>query len=314
MNEIHNVQIDWGVILKKQMDVLDKMPNFNRSGEVYAPLIEKLNSNDVPSKVHFKEGVMQCYGYMLPYIDTPDRILCSMGFASEDPDLIDLGKSILEWFITTARDQGKLLILDGVFNGNFFEKTMETYGLIAANRKKLICNLDTLVEHLSGINETISEERSLQLQIDEVDMEELCIAEENAYGDSPDRFLLIRDDGKNITPKVMLQGIYGKPINVACCVFYGSGIEGMILVTDGTYEIFRNGTPLIVDVFVDPAFRHRGTGSKLMLFAARKLRMLGHTQVQLWVNGDSQATRFYESMGFLFEGEDDLLTYLDFRS
>lgn len=312
MKEVNNIQLEWGDILMKQMQAFDQISDQNLSTSLYASLIEKLNSNQIPSKVYFKDGIPKCYGYLLPSTDSSDRILCSIGFESEDETLKEMGKKILEWFIEVGKSQGKLLILDGVFNGVFFEETVQQYGFSVANRVKLICDLETIIENLSVKVENVHSD-GLLLNVDEVDIEELCTAEENAYSDSPDKFLLIRNGGKNVTLQVILQGIYGKPLNAASGVIYSSSVEGMIIVTDGTVEIFKNSTPLIVDIFVAPEYKRKGIGSKLMLYAARKLKILGHNQVQLWVNKDSQAYNFYNSIGFFYEGEDDRLSYLDFR-
>lgn len=312
MKEVKNIQLEWGHILMKQMQAFDQISDQNLSKSLYASLIEKLNSNQVPSKVYFKDGVPKCYGYLLPSADSSDRILCSIGFESEDETLIEMGKKILEWFIEVGKSHEKLIILDGVFNGAFFEETVQQYGFLVANRVKLVCDLETIIENLSEKVEHVHS-HGLLLNLDEVDIGELCIAEENAYIDSPDKFLLIRNEGKNVTLQVILQGIYGKPLKAVSSVIYGSSVEGMIVVTDGTVEIFHTSTPLIVDIFVAPEYKRKGIGSTLMLYAARKLKILGHNQVQLWVNTDSQAYNFYKSIGFSYEGEDDRLWYLDFR-
>ncbi len=313
MNEITNAQVSWEIILKKQIDSLDKIYQVNNSIEFYKPLIERLNNNQLPSKIYMRDGKSLCYGYMIPQADAPDRILCSMGFDSEDQKLIEVGKDILLWFVNTAKEQKKLLILDGIFNGNFFSGIVKSTGFVSAKRQKLISDLNVLIDNIREKKGPQLASGDLVLRIDEVDLEELCTAEDIAYQDSPDKFLLIREGGKNKTPEILLKGTYGMTLNAASCILYGEGIMGMIQVTDGTMEIFNSGVPLIVDIFVTPQYRRKGVGSKLLLYAAEKLKVLGHSMVQLWVNENSIAYNFYQSIGFTSTMEDDLILYNDFR-
>ena len=79
MEKVNNVKLDWNLILSSQKKVFrDKFKDLN-ADEVYAPVIDMLNKNRIPSRVILSNGRICAYGYVMPPQGIDDRLICSMG-------------------------------------------------------------------------------------------------------------------------------------------------------------------------------------------------------------------------------------------
>ena len=112
---------------------------------------------------------------------------------------------------------------------------------------------------------------------------------------------------------ILLDGYYGKFMPSPSCVLYKNGVAGACIITDGKEEFINTGVPLIVDIFVKKEFRDRGFSYAMIRHAAEKLEMLGHEEMQLWVNEASKARNIYQDIGFADTGEAETLYWKDFR-
>ena len=315
MEKVNNVKLDWNLILLSQKRLFqDKFRDMN-ADEVYAPVIDMLNNNRIPSRVIVSNGRICSYGYVMPPQGIDDRLICSMGFVNKDESYIKKGIDILSWFSEMASKESKLLIIDGIFNGEEFFSELEKLNFTRAYRVKLIGNLDTIMERMKKSYESLRErnENFIELQNDEISMKELGIAQSEAYNGTPDEFLLIQKDGHNITPEIINSGYYGKILFTPSRILHNGEIIGSVQVSDGSFEFFRINTPLLVDLFISKKYQGKGYGSYLLYQSCKKLKNLGYSNIQLWVNRDSTSYKFYKDSGFQDEGEDDLMYYRDFR-
>ncbi|MHB1439663.1 MAG: GNAT family N-acetyltransferase [Cuniculiplasma sp.] len=315
MEELNNVKLEWNQILMSQKKLLAEKYKDVNAEEVYAPLIDMLNNNRIPSRVFLSGGKVSTYGYIMPPLGVDDRILCSMGFSEYGKDKVDTGKEMIKWFESIAIQSSKLVILDGIFNGEQFFNEIEKLEFRRVHRVKLVCSVDTIIENLKEKESEFTKLKRefIELQQEEVDQEDLAEVQLDSYGDSPDQFLLVYKNGKNITPQVIDSGYYGKILKAPSKVIHNGKIIGSCVISDGAFEFFRINTPLLVDIFVSKEFQNMGYGSHLMVMLAKKLKNLGHRELQLWVNDQSKAIELYQKMGFVEEGEDDLMFFKDFR-
>ena len=315
MEKVNNVKLDWNLILSSQKKVFrDKFKDLN-ADEVYAPVIDMLNKNRIPSRVILSNGRICAYGYVMPPQGIDDRLICSMGFVNKDESYIKKGIDIVNWFLEMASKESRLLIIDGIFNGEEFFTKIEELEFTRAYRIKLIGNLDTILERIKKVYESIKtgEDNFIELQNDEISMDEVAIAQTDAYGGTPDEFLLIQKNHNNITPKIINSGYYGKILFTPSKILHNGEIVGSVQVSDGSFEFFRINTPLLVDLFISKKYQGMGYGSYLLYQSCKRLKTLGYKDIQLWVNVDSPSFKFYKDSGFEEEGEDDLMYYRDFR-
>jgi GNAT superfamily N-acetyltransferase len=317
MEELRNIKLEWKSILFPQIRVLkEKYPEMDAE-KMYEPLVEMLSFNRIPSRVFMSEGKPVCYGYILPPVGLDDRIVCSMGFSEDDNKFFSKGKQMLDWFKSKAQPEKKLLIVDGIFNGNFLINQMKDLSFNRIYRVKLLGENKLLVKMLENIkNKVLKDETNfIEIENEEIQVEQAEKAQLEAYSESPDKFLLIRKGIENITHQITKSGYYGKLLNSPSKILHnGKEVIGSIQVTDGSYEFLQVGVPLLVDIFVNKNYRGKGFGKFLLYIGSSKLSNLGFQQMQLWVNKDSNVYEFYKKLGFKENGEDDLMFYLDFRS
>ena len=86
------------------------------------------------------------------------------------------------------------------------------------------------------------------------------------------------------------------------CVFYKNKMIGFLIIhkTDG--EIWA--------IYLVEEFCGKGYGKKVFDFAINELRLLGHTQISLWVfEENNRARRFYEKHNFYFDRKKREMTY-----
>ncbi len=314
MEELRNIPLDWNMLLDKQIKLMEESTGNKKSSELFAPLIDMLNNNIIPSKVILNKGIAKCYGYMVPNIGIDDRILGSIGFLDQSYENDKNVEILLSWFMEFSRSNRMLLIIDGVYGSKNFEKYALSKGFKISVRRKLVSTLSDLERRFQELNVDEPENYGLLLKNSEISLDELCEIEEKSYGLSEDRFLLIRKGDKNVTAEIIMNGFYGKILDNASFNLHRQKIIGSIQVTDGYTELFRMGTPLVVDLFVAPGERRKGLASALFKKAVDRLISSNFTEVQLWVNVNSEAYKFYEKLGFQSAGEEDVMYHIDFRA
>ena len=315
MREYENVGLRWENILREQIqNVQDEYPEIDVRS-LFAPLISMLNSNRIPSKIILSSGKVEAYGYILPAMGIRDRAISSVGFVKDSISNLPRGEKIIEWLENETIREGKLLIIDGLYNSSFLEEALQSHGFTRSNRVKMIGDIDRIVEKLKRVDTSGISSKLELLHSAEVDPSAVSMAQLESYSTSPDRVLLIMEDGKNVTYSILLSGYYGKVLGSASLVAVNSsGILGSITVTDGLDEISYRGIPLIVDFFTEASRRHTGIGSYLLLRSVESLKLLGHTQVQLWVNTSAEAMEFYVNCGFIISGGENTTYWKDFRN
>ncbi|MCL5888936.1 MAG: GNAT family N-acetyltransferase [Candidatus Thermoplasmatota archaeon] len=316
MEKVSNVKLDWNIILSSQKKMLKEKIKDLSVDNIYAPIIEMLNNNKIPSRVIMSNGAIGPYGYIMSPQGIDDRLICSMGFMNKDDSYKAKGSDVVEWFLSIASKTSKLLILDGIFNGEGFFDELPKFHFNKAYRVKMIGNLDLVIKKLAKESQKFidSHHDFIELQNDEISSRDIAAEQSGSYKGTPDEFLLISKNGMNITPDVINSGYYGKILTTPSRIINNGEIIGSIQVSDGSYELLRNETPLLVDLFVAKNYQGKGYGRYLIYQASKSLRNLGYSDIQLWVNRNSNSYDFYRKMGFEEEGEDDLMYYRDFRN
>lgn len=124
---------------------------------------------------------------------------------------------------------------------------------------------------------------------------------------------LARDTGSDVIPRLTPESLVenGDLIDVTLAEDEG-GILGACL-TLLTYSTWRDAKGLyVVDLFIDGKARNRGVGLKLLREAARRGRAKGARFIKLEVyNTNEGAARFYERLGFVKNGKDELFILED---
>ena len=314
MEELTNIKLDWNIILGKQIDTLQEQFPDLEAAKLFRPIIDLLSSNMIPSRVVISRGEVCAYSYILPSGVLDDRIICTIGFMRDSEDNMDKAETILKWMDELSARSGKLIIIDNMFNGTFLNGILEKQGYTMDRRIKMKSPLKNIMERKdeSEFTGNLNQETVI-LKVDEVDIDKMRIAQYDAYCDSPEHYLLYRKDGKNLTYDILFNGYYGKFMPSPSCVLYKDGVAAACIITDGREEFVNTGVPLIVDIFVNKEFRDNGFSSFLIRYAAEKLQLLGHTEIQLWVNENSKARSIYRDIGFMDTGEIETLYWKDFR-
>lgn len=63
----------------------------------------------------------------------------------------------------------------------------------------------------------------------------------------------------------------------------------------------------ISSIYLDPDYWQQGFGKVLCSFALSKLKDIGYNEVIVWVvKGNKQARQFYESLGFVLDGKEEI--------
>lgn len=314
MEELTNIKLDWNIILGKQIATLQEQFSNIDAAKLFRPIIDLLSSNMIPSRVVISRGEVYAYSYILPSGVLDDRIICTIGFTRDSEDNVDKAETILKWLDELSARSAKLIIIDNMFNGTFLNGTLEKQGYTMDRRIKMKSTLKNIMEmkDKSEFTESLNQE-TIIMKVDEVDINKISIAQYDAYCDSPEHYLLYRKDGENLTYDILFNGYYGKFLPSPSCVLYNNGVAGACIITDGREEFVNTGVPLIVDIFVNKDFRNNGFSSFLIRYAAEKLQLLGHTEIQLWVNEYSKARSIYRDIGFMDTGEIETLYWKDFR-
>ncbi|MGP6294228.1 GNAT family N-acetyltransferase [Caldiplasma sukawensis] len=300
MEELKNVKIDWKAILSEQIKELSQKYGENKVSEYYEPLIRMLSENKIPSRVVIRKGMVSAYGYILDSELSDDRKLGFIGFSKEENHSPEDLKIITGFFEEKCREKSSTLIIDGIFN-NPFPGLMSELDYNAINRVKMIRDVDSNFKN-------ISEDENM-FQLSNFKVEDLNLFQEDQYSRETDSVLLLRKKGKNETFSYIYRGIYGKPIWEASLIIYMNGIAGICAITDGSQELSYRGTPLIVDFSVRSDLRGKGLGKRLMFQVLKKLHLLGHKDVQLWVSVENPAHEFYKKLGFRETEETETIHY-----
>ncbi|MCL4323731.1 MAG: hypothetical protein M1498_04730, partial [Candidatus Thermoplasmatota archaeon] len=66
MEKVSNVKLDWNIILSSQKKMLKEKIKDLSVDNIYAPIIEMLNNNKIPSRVIMSNGAIGPYGYIMP--------------------------------------------------------------------------------------------------------------------------------------------------------------------------------------------------------------------------------------------------------
>jgi ribosomal protein S18 acetylase RimI-like enzyme len=75
-------------------------------------------------------------------------------------------------------------------------------------------------------------------------------------------------------------------------------------------DLDASRTGEIWGIYVSPDYWRRGIGSRLAEEAAKILQSRGYEDAVLWVlEGNQQARRFYEAMGFSLDGESQVIDW-----
>lgn len=314
MKELENVGLKWDLILKPHIEqIQNQNPGMNVKS-LFNPLISMLNSNRIPSRVILSAGKVMGYAYVLPAMGIRDRNIASLGFMEDDDSNRSRGESLLKWLESESSRENKLLILDGLYNSSFLDDSMNKMGFHKSSRVKMMGRIDEILESVSHYNFHEIEMSTEVLHSSDVNPEALSEIEYTAYSESPDKVLLILENGRNITFEILMSGYYGKILTSSSIILVSKdGILGSIIVSDGSEEIIGKNIPLIVDFFTSEIERNKGYGAFILKKSLESLKLLGYKEVQLWVNQYSNAYQYYIKRGFNKTGEENTTYWKDFR-
>lgn len=305
--DIENVKLDWTPILEGQIKHLESLYPDIPVRKSFAPVIDALNSNKIKSRVILSGINVSAYAFITPSTDLTDRIYGNVGFT--DPSFVseDRANNLLTWLEDTARIQNKILMLNEIYNA---EEKSDTF-LNSRNYTKFVRHR-LLIELSTFHGEQflpISDLREIPLK--SVKIDEYSSSEFDAFSGSDDEILFnvkSRNEREEFT-RGLFAGKLGKVIEPASKILAGNKkIVAASLCTD--YRSLDGArTALLVDIFVDKAFRGRGLAKKLILFSLGNLRKYGYEECALWVSSGNPAKSMYEKIGFKDTGTREIFYF-----
>lgn len=294
--DINNVKLDWAPILEGQIKHLESLYPDIPVRKSFASVIDALNSNKLKSRVILSGINVSAYAFITPSVDLTDRIYGSVGFT--DPSFVTEERvdNLLTWLEDTARIQNRILMLNEIYNA---EEKSDTF-LESRRYKKFVRNRLTI--ELSGFEEQpfspISDLK--EIPVKKVKIDSYSDSEFDAFSESGDEILFnLKNRNERIGfTKGLFTGKFGAVIEPASKILAKDGkIIAAALCTDYR-SLDGSKTALLVDIFVDRAYRGKGIAKKLLLFSLGALKKYGYEECALWVSTGNPARIMYDKLGF----------------
>lgn len=298
--EVNNVKLDWSAILENEISYYERVLDSSNVREMYSGIIALLNENNLKSRVILSNNSVVAYAFLIRPNDFSDRLYAHFGFESD----IDVNTTRLDTLITWARNEARsarlLLLFNAPFNGGkSFTDYVTERGIDVIERVEMKCSTK-----LSGITAKIPGHVKV-ISIERAEIEEMDRSLIEAFREEREYILISKNKNDRITKwHDLLQGkAFGKVITSASPVLVsGERIAAMAIST------YKEGLPLISDLFVLPEYQGKGIGKYLLDHIRENLKET-FSEVALWVDRNSHAFSFYKKNSFSQTGKDEVIYF-----
>ena len=294
--DLENIKMDWAPILEGYVRYLEDLYPDIPVRESFLKVIERLNSNEIKSRVILSGVNVAAYAYIMESKEKTDRIYGSIGFVDEKYCTEERINNLLEWVSSEAKKNGRYIMMNEIFNSTeVATRALEKAGFKTVIRERM--EIDLLA--FKGEKRDFHNEVEVS-GINNLNIREFSRFEYEAYKDSEDFILFPTEsaDERAEMTTAIFKGQFGEVIPDASIVLRkGSDIVGAVIATDGRMP-GREDVPILADVFVTREHRHKGYAKNMVTSSLLALKGLGHTKAYLSVNSRSNAKKLYLSLGF----------------
>lgn len=298
--EVNNVKLDWSAILENEISYYEKVLDSSNIREMYSGIIAMLDQNNLKSRVIISGNVVVAYAFLIRPNDFSDRMYAHFGFETDIAVNTTRLDTLITWARNEARSSGLLLLFNAPFNGGkCFTDYAKERGIDVIERVEMKGSTKS-----SGIRSMLPDHISL-ISIEMADIEEMDRSLIEAFREEREYILISKNKKDRITKwHELLEGkASGKIITSASPVLVSGGrIVAMAIST------FKEGIPLISDLFVLPEYQGEGIG-KYLLDHIRENLKVAFEEVSLWVDRNSHAFSFYKKNSFSQTGKDEVIYF-----
>lgn len=298
--EVNNVKLDWSAILENEISYYEKVLDSSNIREMYSGIITMLDQNNLKSRVIISDNVVVAYAFLIRPNDFSDRMYAHFGFETDIAVNTTRLDTLITWARNEARSSGLLLLFNAPFNGGkCFTDYVKEKGIDVIERVEMKGSTKP-----SGIGSRLPDHLSL-ISIEMADIEEMDRSLIEAFREEREYILISKNKKDRITKwHELLEGkASGKIITSASPVLVSGGrIVAMAIST------FKEGIPLISDLFVLPEYQGKGIGKYLLDHIRENLKE-AFEEVSLWVDRNSHAFSFYKKNSFSQTGKDEVIYF-----
>ena len=310
--EIRNVKLDWNLILKNYIEYTEsKYPDYPVR-KSFEPIIQKLSSNKLRSRVVIAGTEVAGYAYLLDSTEMPDGIYASAGFLDEKYYSAERLKNLVEWIRSESGRERKIPMLNEIFNATGeWEKVLYNAGFRRMKRTRMLIDL-----HKMEFGEIETPESIKILPFGVLTPESYADFNFHSYLGTEDAILYSFTPEQSLaTAKSLFNGEYGKVITEASFSIYsGDKLSGYIVFTSGEGPKSGGGVPLLADIAIGSELRGKGIGKALLMRSLFEMQRLGYLKAILWVSETNPAKQLYKAVGFTDASQPDEIFFYIPRS
>lgn len=310
--EIRNVKLDWNLILKNYIEYTEsKYPDYPVR-KSFEPIIQKLSSNQLRSRVVIAGTEVAGYAYLLDSTEMPDGIYASAGFLNEKYYSAERLENLVEWIRSESGRERKIPMLNEIFNATGeWEKVLYNAGFRRMKRTRMLIDL-----HKMEFGEIETPESIKILPFGVLTPESYADFNFHSYLGTEDAILYSYTLEQSLaTAKSLFNGEYGKVIPEASFSIYsGDKLSGYIVFTSGEGPKSGGGVPLLADIAIGSELRGKGIGKALLMRSLFEMQRLGYLKAILWVSETNPAKQLYKAVGFTDASQPDEIFFYIPRS
>ena len=310
--EIRNVKLDWNLILKNYIEYTEsKYPDYPVR-KSFEPIIQKLSSNQLRSRVVIAGTEVAGYAYLLDSTEMPDGIYASAGFLDEKYYSAERLENLVEWIRSESGRERKIPMLNEIFNATGeWEKVLYNAGFRRMKRTRMLIDL-----HKMEFGEIETPESIKILPFGVLTPESYADFNFHSYLGTEDAILYSYTLEQSLaTAKSLFNGEYGKVITEASFSIYsGDKLSGYIVFTSGEGPKSGGGVPLLADIAIGSELRGKGIGKALLMRSLFEMQRLGYLKAILWVSETNPAKQLYKAVGFTDASQPDEIFFYIPRS
>ena len=310
--EIRNVKLDWNLILKNYIEYTEsKYPDYPVR-KSFEPIIQKLSSNQLRSRVVIAGTEVAGYAYLLDSTEMPDGIYASAGFLDEKYYSAERLKNLVEWIRSESGRERKIPMLNEIFNATGeWEKVLYNAGFRRMKRTRMLIDL-----HKMEFGEIETPESIKILPFGVLTPESYADFNFHSYLGTEDAILYSFTPEQSLaTAKSLFNGEYGKVITEASFSIYsGDKLSGYIVFTSGEGPKSGGGVPLLAAIAIGSELRGKGIGKALLMRSLFEMQRLGYLKAILWVSETNPAKQLYKAVGFTDASQPDEIFFYIPRS
>ena len=310
--EIRNVKLDWNLILKNYIEYTEsKYPDYPVR-KSFEPIIQKLSSNQLRSRVVIAGTEVAGYAYLLDSTEMPDGIYASAGFLDEKYYSAERLENLVEWIRSESGRERKIPMLNEIFNATGeWEKVLYNAGFRRMKRTRMLIDLQKM-----EFGEIETPESIKILPFGVLTPESYADFNFHSYLGTEDAILYSYTLEQSLaTAKSLFNGEYGKVITEASFSIYsGDKLSGYIVFTSGEGPKSGGGVPLLADIAIGSELRGKGIGKALLMRSLFEMQRLGYLKAILWVSETNPAKQLYKAVGFTDASQPDEIFFYIPRS